>query len=805
MEIENQVSQFSGDSIVVGDFNLPRLYSSQCVYLSASDSTFSEVFDSLGLEQMVVEPTRLSNILDLVLTNDQQLVTKVSVGQPFSFSDHNRITFSINVSPNIQRSVKDCGLNYSRGDYLKINEFMSSVNWDSLFWGADVNEMWCIFKDFLTYAMYMYIPRHSRKESKVRWSAATKCLYNRKLERWRQYSRTKNHEDKVAYETAAKVASNSASADISSLEENILNSKSIRRFYGYVNSNLSSRNNIPPLWDQHSSALVFDSQTKTNLFQDQFSSVFTDDNGIFPPFGYRTDARLEFIDITEMSVLRALKSLPNKVSAGPDSLPSIVLKHIAASISAPLTSIFRRSFETGHVPDDWLTSNITPIYKNKGHNELAASYRPISLGSVPSKVMEYIVKDGIQKFLDKESLISSKQHGFMKGKSTVTNVLTTLNNWKSSRLQNQQTHVCYIDFAKAFDSISHKKLLYKLERYGLCGRLLRWINAFLTGRTQYVAYDGCLSRSSPVISGVPQGTVLGPLLFTVFVNDLPDHVMFSEIALYADDSKVFKAISDNLSFQQFQSDLERIYRWSELWQLPIAALKCSVFVFGPSLNAPNPHYTMGNIDLDYVDCVKDLGFMISGDNKFSAHCVMVAKKAQRVSSLIFRCFRNRNISFLLKMFNVYVRSIVESGTVVWSPYLLKDIKLIERVQRVFTKRLPGMSHLTYTERLEYLGLRSLEYRRIIFDLELTYKIIRNLSSLKFDDFFKYAPDSSTRSHSLRLALPTAMPRYLQNCFAHRVPRIWNALPNNVVSSPSLSTFKKRLELVNLNQFVLNDC
>jgi hypothetical protein len=285
------------------------------------------------------------------------------------------------------------------------------------------------------------------------------------------------------------------------------------------------------------------------------------------------------------------------------------------------------------------------------------------------------------------------------------------------------------------------------------------------------------------------------------VNDLPEQVIFSDIVLYADDSKVFKAISDNISNDQFQSDLERIYRWSVLWQLPIAAQKCSVFIFGRTLNARSPNYVMGNIALDFVDSVKDLGFLISGNIKFSSHCTMVAKKALRVSSHIFRCFRCRDTSFLVKMFNVYVRPIVESGSVVWSPFLVRDIKTIEHVQRSFTKRLPGLRDLSYPERLERLGIRSLEYRRIIFDLELTYKIIHNLTSLKFDDFFKYAPQSSTRSHDFRLSLPAIMPNFLQNCFANRIPRIWNALPVSVVNANSFRQFKYRLQHVNLDQFL----
>jgi hypothetical protein len=816
MEMSNQVTQFHGESIIVGDFNLPKLYTPFGIDPSVVGSPLPDVFNELGLFQKVFEPTRGANILDLVLTNDCQLVTNVSVTEKFAGSDHERVTLSINIPPvRSFTSTQSSSFIYSQGDYVRMNEFLSSVNWDELFFDAvSTNDMWCIFKDFVDYAMHEYIPKGNRKEQKVRWSLATRSLYSRKTALWQRYKNSKSSADKAArdsaaankaaYDLVAKEASASAAADVTVVEKQVLNCKSVRRFYSYVNSRLSSRNSVPPLKDPLTGTLTFGSQEKSELFQNQFCSVFTHDDNLLPAFDYRTDQRLEFVDITEQSVLRVLKSLPNKISSGPDAIPALILKNIAASISSPLTSIFCRSFETGEVPDDWLIANITPVFKNKGHNDIAANYRPISIGSVPSRAMESVVKSRIETFLREADLMSCKQHGFIKGKSIVTNVLSTVNTWMKSRLLNQSTHTCYIDFAKAFDSISHNKLLYKLERYGLCGRLLRWIRSFLSCRTQRVAYDGCLSRSEPVVSGVPQGTVLGPLLFAVFVNDLPDQVQFSDIVLYADDSKISKAISDeNLSNDKFQSDLERIYRWSVLWQLPIAAQKCSVFVFGRALNARRPNYIIGNFNLEYVDCVKDLGFVISSNNKFSEHCSMIATKALKISSHIFRCFRTRDSSFLLKMFDVYVRPVVESGTSVWSPYLLKDIANIERVQRSFTKRLPGLRYLSYSERLTRLGLRSLEYRRVVLDLELTYKIIHHQCCLKFDDFFKYATDSSTRSHSLRLRLPTVMPKYLKSCFANRVPRVWNALPASVVNATSLNRFKQRLALVDLNVFVLS--
>lgn len=192
-----------------------------------------------------------------------------------------------------------------------------------------------------------------------------------------------------------------------------------------------------------------------------------------------------------------------------------------------------------------------------------------------------------------------------------------------------------------------------------------------------------------------------------------------------------------------------MYTWSTAWQLPIAASKCSVFAFGTSVHADNFQYFMGDVELEVVDSIRDLGFEICRDQKFSKHCLSKSKDAFSRTGLIYRSFKTRELDFLLDMYLTYVRPIVEFGTVVWSPHLLKDIDLVENVQRRYTKRIPGLSHLSYPQRLNILSLDSLEYRRLIFDLEMTFNIIKNNSPLKFDDFFRFAPATSTRSNSLR--------------------------------------------------------
>jgi hypothetical protein len=227
-----------------------------------------------------------------------------------------------------------------------------------------------------------------------------------------------------------------------------------------------------------------------------------------------------------------------------------------------------------------------------------------------SKAMEIMVKDAIMKFMMENKLITVKQHGFLSRRSTLTNVISTLNKWFKARLDKKSVHCIYIDFAKAFDSVSHPKLMYKLSKYGISGVLLAWIKAFLSNRTQYVSVENANSKICPVTSGVPQGTILGPILFLLYVNDLPDCIKNSSVSLYADDAKIYDIVSSNTSCSlKLQEDLDRVHEWSITWQLSVAFHKCSVFVFGSSLIAPE--YSLGGSKLNVVNEINDLGFLIS--------------------------------------------------------------------------------------------------------------------------------------------------------------------------------------------------
>ena len=317
-------------------------------------------------------------------------------------------------------------------------------------------------------------------------------------------------------------------------------------------------------------------------------------------------------------ILKIIKSLKNGKAPGPDGITSTMLKHTAAQVAFPLALVFNISLNEGKIPDDWKRANVVPIHKS-GDIGGIKNYRPIiSLCSVVGKLLERVVTRNVVEYMQTSGLISPQQHGFMSGWSCTTLLTKVCHHWMQilDTRSPPDVDVIFLDWRKAFDKVSHSILLSKLHQYGICGSLWHWISSFLLGRFQCVQFRGASSGWVPVESGVPQESVLGPLLFNLFVLDLPNFVQ-SPLPQYADDTLLYRPIHSEEDINIIQNDLNNIINWCNTNRMALNSDKCKVMRLSRRMNAirPAPYTILGKY-LCVVQNYKYLGIMISSNVKW---------------------------------------------------------------------------------------------------------------------------------------------------------------------------------------------
>ena len=625
---------------------------------------------------------------------------------------------------------------------------------------------------------------------------------------WRKYRVRKCAVKKIAYNNASKRCQQLLDRHALVKESNILRSGDLGQLYRFVNSKLSSKSGVGPLRCDNGE-YVFSDITKANMLNNYFVGNCCIDNGIIPNFNLILTANsnspsIDKIEFSVNEVYTYLKKLKNTCSSGPDKLPPIFFKYLASVLAGPITELYINIFSSGSLPVIWKTAIVTPIFK-KGSSSSVANYRPISLTCVLRKGFEYVIKNQLVSYLQFNGMLDNFQHGFISNHSVSTNLLESLNDWTLNLKRGGTTRVAFIDFSRAFDSVSHAKLVYKLGKYGVNGILLNIIENFLLNRSQVVSVNGCWSNVENVFSGVPQGSVLGPLLFIIYINDLASIFTNSVTSkCFADDAKLYTEITCEADNDLFQASLDLLIKWSRDWQLNISFSKCaSLDIYTRKNKQDDTEIFLDGHLLKKCDEFIDLGVKLDHKLNFTSHITQMVSKAKQRMFLIFRCFLTRDISVLLLAFKSYILPLLNYCSSVWSPYMLGDIKAIESVQRLFTRKLPGLQSIAYSERLASLNLPSLELRRLRSDLQLCFKILHREIPGPPNKFGLVLCTNNTRGHSLKLYIEDSKIDVRKHFFSNRIARPWNSLPKEAVEASSPDVFKRFVLHCDLNKFLIN--
>ena len=791
--------------VVVGDFNYKEVDWINNYVHARADHPATLIFEKINdlfLDQLVTEPTRFregetANVLDWLIVNCSDLVNGFSLESPLGEKgDHCVMYFNLEIAHSFPLMIDK--FNFYKGDYESMNKKLTEIDWDLIFEGNNCEKCWSLFHSILDKLIHKYVPKKKPHNYGCPWITKdlSKILRN-KNRSWRLYFKNKTRENWNLFKIQRNLSNRAVRKAKSDFERKIATEIGInpKQFWRYVQSKSDKVLVFPTLIGDDGTSYT-DDLSKADHFVHYFSSVFSvEDKSIIPSLGPRNgsgDFDINFI--TPDQIQKQLEKINVSKAAGPDNIHAKFLIELKFSLCKPLHTIFNKSLQEGSLPTEWKKAIVKPLFK-KGSKKNASNYRPVSLTSISCKIMERIIKDKLMDYLETENLLSRHQYGFRSGRSCLTQLLEVMNIWTNLIDQGIPFDCIYTDFAKAFDKVPHIRLINKLKSYGVKGKILNWVSDFLLNRSHQVVINGTKSCSLPVTSGIPQGSVLGPVLFIIYINDLPD-VVASSIKIFADDTKIFRAIESAIDISFLQQDLDNLAQWSQKWQLPFNLQKCKIVHFG--FNNDRHIYNMENTGLQLTNQERDLGVIVDNELKFSGHIRSAVAKANSRLGLIKRNFTNLSPEVFAPLYKSLVRPILEYCSTIWNPLLLTDGIEIEKVQRRATKLVPGISNFSYQNRLRYLNLDSLQFRRRRADLIQVFKIINGIDTLDRSNFFEFNQISITRGHRFKLLKPRARLNVRKNFFSHRVINDWNALSSKTISCSSINSFKEALSKEWLN-------
>ena len=537
---------------------------------------------------------------------------------------------------------------------------------------------------------------------------------------------------------------------------------------------------------------------KANLLNSFFGSCF---NTSHPPIELGSTPSVSYPEdllCTESEVYDLVASLDVSKASGQDGISARMLKATACSIAPSLTKLFNLSLQSGTIPSVWKKSLVVPIPKNSDMKN-PSNYRPISLLPIVSKVLERHVYNIIMNHLVHHNPLTANQWGFLEGRSTVTSLLHITDQWLKELENGLDICAVFFDFRKAFDSVPHLPLMSKISSLGLDANINTWLNNYLAKRTQAVVVNGSESSTIPVLSGVPQGSVLGPLLFLIYIDDLPTSItdICSKVNLFADDVLLYHVISEEADYEVLQNAISLIESWSISNFLAFNTSKCKCMVISrkPTPKLPDNQLHLLGMPLQVVESYKYLGLLLSSNMSWSPHIESICNKARQILGLLYRRFYDSTDPSMIKqLYLSMVRPHLEYACQVWDPHLIRDKHKLESVQKFGLKFAARRWDAGYNELLDLFNLPTLEERRIHLKLGLLFKIIHNLC------YFPHLPPLRENVRDLRaphdqqLAVPLARTNSYHYFFFPHTLRTWNTLDNSCVETNNYLSFMKHLKL-----------
>ena len=784
------------NSIFIGDFNFPSI---DWKYKTADKKCeeFLQCTKDCEYDQLVDFKTHIrGNLLDLVLAKNPEKIINIEPLGNLGNSDHTIILTEVLFKSKYCKT-KEYISDWKNGDLEALSTYLNNVKWNEELNQRSADESWNYLKTTIHKGMDLFIPKVLRRQAnKPKWmTKKVMRLIRTKQRRYNLFMQTRSPENENDFKKAQKECKKAVRGAKRKFEQLIATNGNKRPFNSYITSKTKNRTGVGPL--KVNNETITDDKQMASVLNQSFCSVFTrEDTNNVPFCPQLSNGTIRDIVFDQNEVREKILKLKPGTAQGPDKIPARILKDNVDILSFPLSIIFNKSMRSGDVPQDWKLANVTPIFK-KGSKHKPENYRPVSLTSISCKLMESIIRDRVNSHLLRNLLINPSQHGFMKNKSCATNLLEFMERITNIIDEGDPADVVYLDFSKAFDKVPKVRLLAKIKAHGIEGRVLNWISEWLTDRKQRTVLNGSYSEWCMVLSGVPQGSVLGPLAFILYINDIDVTAeLISILRKFADDTKLGHRVKTEEDRQVLQDCLDKLFEWSIEWCMDFNIQKCKVLHVGRTNK--NFEYTMNGVILESVDKERDIGVITDKTLKPSLQCSEAARRATGVLTQISKAFLYRDRVTFLKLYTQFVRCHLEFSVTAWSPWTVSDKEVLEKVQIKAVNLITGLKGKTYLEKLNELGLLTLDQRRKRFDLIQTFKIIRGYDKVEAGTWFTLVGPEVARPTRLMGYKDNIVPKHSrmdlrQNFYSNRVANQWNSLPTNIKEAKSINIFKNLLD------------
>lgn len=792
--VENLMSVELDDTVVLcGDYNLGDTVSWEYDSVDGSygmsdlrSRTPRDLMDMMSLCNLnqlnLIRNVNLRTI-DLFITNLQPSSTRiVRSNDPLVREDGHHPALLVSMRLLKTKLMPDNRLskvNFHKANYAKINDDLLRVDWLSLLGGLGIEDavekfyaaiqpciegmpkVYVPSRDYPVYYSFELISLIRKKDAvRVRMKDASCPVLKSEL----------RAEFSVLRKSVKAKIKECFDEYVKDCEEKM---KSNTKCFFHFTKALMKTNSLPGGM-KYASEEAFDRPSICNLFAKYFSSVHEPHfEEVMDPFAHQES---DFSTVPEMfftadEVEAVIKGFDKNKVSSPDGIPMLFFMQLSASLKLPLSILFNKSIEEMRFPSGWKMSFVSPIYKDGDKGDVI-NYRPVSILCAVSKIFERLVFNKLFDMVKGD--IHHSQHGFYRKRSAQTNLMEYVSSVADAIVDGGQVDTVYTDFAKAFDKVDHAILLSKLSSFGLSTSMINWFSSYLRDRTQVVVIGGFKSDGFIPTSGVPQGSILGPLLFIMFINDLLSSL--SACSGFADDLKLFRSISSSYDCQLLQDDLGTVVNWCRRNNMILNTKKCAVMSISHSRDKTMFQYTIDGEVLERVSNKKDLGVIIDDKLSFNEHVDQIVRKSYKMLGFVFRCGRYfASQSSLRLLYATLVRSRLEYCSSVWNPYYSEAMQQVERVQKKFTRLLYfkfkiAQPRPAYPERLKYLKLQSLETRRLNGDEIMLHKLIHGRVDSTLSQRLRYNhPVRATRRVDV-FYLPRIITNYQGNAPIYRLQR-----------------------------------